>query len=148
EPQPSAEFAPIQSPTPPRRSPWAPHLVLATAASLFVLLALGLVIKIRSKDGSETTINVPPGAKVLIEQHRGEGEYQQPQGGGLTGARDTRVKGQDASPPRPTPESIPDVGTRTSLGKKPSDLQASNALRALRRDRIPFQALVAAGDGD
>jgi WD40 repeat protein/serine/threonine protein kinase len=165
EPQPSAELAPLGSPTPPRRPPWARYVVLAAAVPLFVVLAIGVVIKIRSRDGSETTINVPPGAKVIVEGNRREVEFQQPQGGGLTGNKDTGVKGQDGSPPSPAPVPVLDVGTQESqllppftaglerespagLRKKPSDLRASSALQALRRDRIRFQALAAAGGGD
>ena len=56
---------PVQTAGQRRRSAWT---VVAAAAALFIVVALGIIIRIRHKDGRETVVHVPDDAQIIIEQ--------------------------------------------------------------------------------
>jgi hypothetical protein len=58
---------PLPAPIPPRRRRLVPMALAALALFGMTALLAGIVIRIRSKDGRETTIEVPEGSKVSIE---------------------------------------------------------------------------------
>lgn len=105
---------------------------LAAAAAILVIVAGGWIIRIRTKDGTEIEIPVPPGAKVeLVERKDKPAPVVEPK---------VEIKPKD----KPAPVVEPKV----EIKPKDKPVPVLSPLDLLRREDIPAYELRTAGGGD